>query len=77
MSHTRYPKTLMLHDDIGRQKWVTNIKDLLFQYGYGYVWISQDVGHINMFVSSFKQRLKDCVTQNWSDNLSNYSRCDT
>ena len=57
--------------------WVTYIKDLLFQYGYGYVCISQDVGHINMFVSSFKQRLKDCLTQNWSDDLSSSSRCDT
>ena len=34
----------MLHDDIGRKYWVTNMKDLLFQYGYGYVWISQGVG---------------------------------
>ena len=59
------------------KKWVTYIKDLLLQYGYGYVGISQDVGHINMFVSSFKQRLKDCLTQNWSDNLSSSSRCDT
>jgi len=61
MSDTRYPKTcykmLMLDDDIGRKKWVTYIKDLLFQNGYGYVWISQDVGHITMFVSSFIQCL--------------------
>jgi len=81
MSDTRYPKTcyqmLMLHDDIGRKNWVTYIKDLLFQYGYGYVWISQDVGHINMFVSMFKQCLKDCLSQNWSDKLSSSSRFDT
>ena len=42
-----------------------------------YVWISQDFSHTNMFVSSFKQRLNDCLTQNWSDNLSSSSRCDT
>ena len=41
------------------------------------LWISQDVGHINMFVSPCKQRLNDCLTQNWSDNLSSSSRCDT
>ena len=35
------------------------------------------MGHISMFVSSFKQHLKDCLTQNWSDNLSSSSRCDT
>ena len=33
MSDTHYPKKcykmLMLHDDIGRTNWVTNIKDLL------------------------------------------------
>ena len=81
MSDTRYPKKcnkmLMLHDDIGRNNWVTNIKGLLFQYDYGYVWISQHLRHINMFVSSFKQRFKDCSTQNWSDNVSSSSRCDT
>jgi len=48
-----------------------------FNTAFGYVWISQDVGHINMFVSSLQQRLKDCLTQNWSDNLSSSSRCDT
>jgi len=30
-----------------------------------------------MFVFSFKQRLNDCLTQNWTDHLSSSSRCDT
>ena len=67
----------MLHDNNGKKNWVTNIKDLLFKYGYGYVWISQDGGHIYMFVSSFKQRLTYCISQNWSDDLSSSSRCGT
>ena len=58
---------LMLHDNIGRTNWVTNIKDLLFQNGYRYVRIRLGVGQINRFVSSLKQRLNDCLTQNWSD----------
>ena len=58
---------LMLHDNIGRTNWVTHIKDLLFQYGYGYVRIRIGVGHINRFVSSLKQRLDECLTRNWSD----------
>ena len=53
------------------------MKDLLFQYYYGHVWISQDVGHKNMVVTSFKQLLNDCLTQNWFGNLSSSSRCGT
>jgi len=30
-----------------------------------------------MFVFSFKQRLNDCLTENWTDHLSSSSRCDT
>ena len=55
MSDTRYPpkdcyKMIMSHDNIGRTNWVTNIKELLYRYGYGYVWLNQDVGDMKMFI---------------------------
>ena len=60
----RYPKNcyimLKSQDEIGRNNWVTAIKQLLFQYGYGFVWLSQEIGNIDSFTKQFKQRLSDC-----------------
>jgi hypothetical protein len=77
----RYPKNcyLMLksHDDAGRVNWATSVKNLLFKHGFGYVWIAQDVGNIELFVTLFKQRIEDCMYQNWLGQLSESPRCDT
>ena len=52
-------------DCAGRTTWATNIKQLLFKYGFGFVWISQNIGDINIFLTTFKQRLIDCSKQDW------------
>ena len=65
------------HDNIGRINWVTSVKNLLYQYGFGYVWISQDIGDLDMFLKYFKMRLNDCKTQDWSASVNESSRCDT
>ena len=61
---SRYPRNyhLMLKslDDVGRRTWATYVNNLLFLYGFGKYWISQDVGHMNQFIRCLKQRLKDC-----------------
>ena len=66
MSANRYPKQcyLMLKqiDESGRITWV---KDLLFRYGFGIVWITENVGDNNEFIYVFKQRLIDCALQDW------------
>ena len=38
--------------------------------------MAQDIGDINIFIKHFKQRLADCFTQNWEENINNSSRCD-
>ena len=40
-------------DDIGRINWVTKVREILFQYGFGYVWLWQDVGDIYIFTVQF------------------------
>ena len=35
----------------------------MFQYGFGYVWLSEDVGDLNIFMKTCKQRLIDCSMQ--------------
>ena len=52
-------------DCAGRTTWATNIKQLLFKYGFGFVWISQNIGDSNIFLTTFKQRLIDCSKQDW------------
>ena len=80
MQDSRYPKQpyemLKSLDDVGRITWATKIKMLLFQYGFGYVWITQNIGDADIFVTQFKQRLSDCGKQTWHDSVQNSSRCD-
>ena len=42
----------------------------LFQYGFGIVWVSQQVGNKTGFLRELKQRLIDCNTQDWHDKIS-------
>jgi len=37
-------------NDLGRQTWTSHVKELLFKYGFGFVWVSQDIGDINLFL---------------------------
>ena len=61
MDRSRYPLRCFLmlkgQNDIGRINWVTQIKSLLFRFGFGYVWIAQNVGNLNSFIQVFKQRI--------------------
>ena len=81
MAPNRYPRNcyLMLkqHDDIGRVNWATSVKNLLYRYGFGYAWIYQDIGNVNLFLTIFKQRIIDCMLQNWSEKVNDSPRCDT
>ena len=81
MNDDRYPKScykmLKALDDVGRKNWASSIRILLFTYGFGYIWIAQDVGDIAMFISQFKLRLTDSMTQKWHSDINDSSRCDT
>lgn len=82
MKETRYPKQsyYMLKDldSAGRIKsnWVTALKKSLFKFGFGYVWINQDVGDSVIFMSLFRQRLKDIAVQEWQNTINSTSKLD-
>ena len=61
----------MLHnlDESNRITWASHIKNLLFRFGFGYVWISQDVGDETYFMYVFKQRILDNALQDWNTDL--------
>ena len=48
----------------GKITCATQVKNLLYKYGFGYVWEANTVGDMNVFIKMFKQRLIDCCTVN-------------
>jgi len=81
MPKSRYPQNcynlLKSLDDLVRQTWASHVKELLFKFGFGFVWVSQDIGDINLSILQFKQRVHDIMTQNWCAYINNASRCST
>ena len=67
---------LMLYglDNVNRTSWVTNVKNILFRYGFGYAWIVQDVGDRHLFLSQFKQCVLDFDAQQWQTSVSNNTK---
>jgi len=76
----RHPKQcynmLKSLDDAGRICWATEIRTLLYKYGFSFIWISQDVGDNNAFIRMFKHRVVNYCTLDWQAALDTYSKCD-
>ena len=49
-------------DEAGRINWAKNVKNMLFMYGIGFVWIVQEQ-NIDVFLCQFRQRLNYYLTQ--------------
>ena len=65
MDNNKLPKAaynmlFTLHQN-GKENWVTKVKNLLFKYGFGVAFISQEVGNPKVFIELFKQRIKDLM----------------
>jgi hypothetical protein len=56
------------------RNWATDVKDLLFSLGLGYVWINQEVCDVNSFVSTVKQRLQDICVQTLRSTINTSSK---
>ena len=67
MDKHRYPRQcytmLRQHDDAGRSTWVTQVKVLLFEHGFGYAWLANDIGDVDAFVTLFKPIIRDSSKQ--------------
>ena len=50
---------------------MTEVKNLLYRYGFGYVWLSQCVGNTKLFILEFTviTRVKDEKRQEWRSDL--------
>ena len=45
--------------------WVSLLKKMLFEYGFGYVWMWQYVEKHSLFLKEFKNRVYDVYKQEW------------
>ena len=68
---------LKRQDEFGRANCATSVKTMLFNYGFGYIWVNQDVGTLMYFYNFFEDRLICCNMQKWSGSLFDSSRCET
>ena len=79
MNRNRYPKQtyIMLYqlDNAGRNTWASYVRETLFKYGFGFIWLSQDVGDISIFIHMFKTRVSDCLKQDWKNHVDSSARC--
>jgi hypothetical protein len=80
MDQSRLPKQalqmLTTLDSNGKINWVSKLKSLLFQSGFGHVWTNQSVGDEKGFVLVLKQRLVDMYLQDWNSCLNLSQRYD-
>jgi hypothetical protein len=52
--------------NLGRRNWASEIKRILYHFGFGYVWEQQRVSNSDSFLDEFNTRLLDCDRQLWS-----------
>ena len=68
---------LLKHCNAGRINWAWEIKQLLYRFGFGYIWESQNVFNDSKFLHDFGRRVLDCSMQAWQENMSNMSKLRT
>ena len=65
----RYPKVcysmLKALDERGRITWASHIRCLWERYGFSFVWISEDVGDVDIFMEMFKAKLQEDFNAKW------------
>ena len=52
--------------------WACGVRNVLYMYGFGYVWEAQGVGDVNSFIACFRKRLIDCASQNWHASIASH-----
>ena len=79
MPNDRLPKDAydMLYglDQYGKNTWASEIKYVLNRTGFSYVWISQTIGNVKLFLSELKQRIIDIEKQKWYSSVTDNKYC--
>ena len=59
-------KMLLNYATAGRKNWASEVKEILYTYGFGYIWEQQMVQDKRSFLNMFVERLRDCYIQTWN-----------
>ena len=43
-------------DESGRITWVSKVKKLLYRYGFGYIWSTENVGDVSLFIKKIETK---------------------
>ena len=63
---------MMLHNcENGKENWVTKIRNILCENGFGIVWLCQNVNNESSVLKALKIRLTDIFYQGWNSKISN------
>ena len=54
---------------LGKTNWASKIRDILYSYGFGWIWENQHVPDSAAFMRLFSERVRDCELQLWSSDL--------
>lgn len=68
---------LCSHCNAGRSNWASDVKSLLYRYGFGIVWENQAVEDYQDFLDEIKTRITDCTVQTWHDKVENMPKLRT
>ena len=60
---------LLQQEGIGKRNWAYNVKRILMESGFSFVWNNQGVANEPRFIANLKERLVDCFRQNWHAGL--------
>jgi hypothetical protein len=78
MSEERLPakayKMLLNIHHKNKITWASSVCNILYSYGFGYVWENQGAGDRRLFLKIFKQRLIDCHLQGWESDMRHKTR---
>ena len=65
---------LFLQHEAGHCNWVSKVRDVLCEHGFGFAWMFQGVGLSSTFISEFKERLTCNFYQNLHSQVENDSK---
>ena len=56
---------------------MSELREILFENGFGYVWNSQGIDNENVFLINVEKRMKDVHFQNWYERIPNSSNLES
>ena len=68
-----YNMLISIHNS-GQFCWASRVHQVLYKFGFGFVWKNQGVQNPEAFINIFMQRLIDCQSRNWHEHVSNSTR---